>query len=70
MLICIIIFIQTSWDAKHMMNIIMCTCVFFQISSKKVQQKKMVKDQVYGTLTLTDIQVSLSPTIWNSFIYK
>ena len=61
-LCCIIVFFffffQMSWDVKHMINIIMCTCVFFQISSTKVQQKKMVEDQVYGTRTLIDIQVS------------
>ena len=43
-----------------MINIIMFSCVFFQISSMKVQQKKVVKDQAYGTLTLTNIQVSFS----------
>ena len=60
-------FLQMSRDVKNMINIIMCTCIFFQISSMKVQQMKMVEDQVYGTLSLIDIQVSflLSPTIWN-----
>ena len=47
-----------SWDVKHMINIIMCTCAFFQICCMKVQQKKMVEDQVYGTPTLMNIQVS------------
>ena len=60
-------FLQMSRDVKNMINIIMCTCMFFQISSMKVQQMKMVEDQVYGTLSLIDIQVSflLSPTICN-----
>ena len=49
-----------SWDTKNMINIIMCTCLFIQISSMKVQQKKVVENQVYGTLSLIDIQVSLS----------
>jgi len=49
-----------SWGCQAYVNIIICTCVLFQTSSMKVQQKKMVEDQVYGTLTLTNIQVTFS----------
>ena len=58
LLICIIGFFQMSWDVKNMINIIMCTCLFFQISSMKVQHMKMAENQAYGTLSLMNIQVS------------
>ena len=70
MLICIKVLLQMSWGVKHMINIIMFSCVFFQISSMKVQQKKVVKDQAYGTLTLTNIQVSFSLHRYETWKYE